>query len=238
MPEAVVENALTQESLGWRAGLPDDLKQNEALKAFKTVGDFAKDDLAVRSKVSELEGKLSNYVPKLPDNASDEDRNLYYNALGRPKQPSEYKLQGEDKNAPEWNENVRKHLWETGTTESQAEAHVKWFNGVMQEMVNKANANLKVEVSQKENGLRSKYGDKFETNVELAKRLYHKIRNSDLDKDFDRETSVGRSAVIDILVDFASRTGEDRSPQGGMSQSSAKSTFIDYSKSPAPPKKS
>ena len=41
MPEAVLEAlSSTQESLGWRAGLPDELKQNEAFVPFKTVGEF------------------------------------------------------------------------------------------------------------------------------------------------------------------------------------------------------
>ena len=102
MSEAAVVEQPVQESLGWRAGLPDDLKQNEAFTAFKTVGELGKDYLGLKAKAAELEGKLGNYVPKLPDNATDEDRNLYYDALGRPKQPSEYEFDGEDKNAPEW----------------------------------------------------------------------------------------------------------------------------------------
>ena len=61
MPEAVLETPVTTESLGWRAGLPDNLKQNEAIVPFKTVGEFAQDYLQVRTKATDLEGKLKDY---------------------------------------------------------------------------------------------------------------------------------------------------------------------------------
>jgi hypothetical protein len=226
------------ESLGWRAGLPDDLKENEALKAFKTVGDFAKDDLAVRSKVSELEGKLSNYVPKLPDDASDEDRNLYYDALGRPKQPSEYKLQGEDKNAPEWTNFWKTQFHRRGITAAQADGLSGDFNAQIQKLVEAANAQRQQEITTNEQKLRTELGDKFDTSVELAKRMWTKYGEGEFDKAFENGNSAYRATTIRMLLKFAALTGEDKSPQGGMSRSSAKSSFIGYSKSPAPPKKS
>ena len=238
MPEApVLETPNPTESLGWRAGLPDDLKQNEAFVPFKTVGDFAKTDLELPTKTADLERKLGGSVPKLADNASDADRSLYYDALGRPKQPSEYKLPGEDKNAPEWNAAVRQHLYETGSTASQAEAHVNWFNGVMQKMVDDHNTSLKNEITAAETKFRSELGDKFDTHVELAKRMWSKYGEGEFDKAFDRETSVTRVPIMRMILKFASATGEDRSPQGGQSQGggSKGTTFIDYSvKGPMP----
>src|ERR1035438_4486675 len=110
MPEVLTDTTTTTEpvvttteSLGWRAGLPDDLKQNTDIAAFKTVGDFAKNHLETAAKVTKLEGALKDAVPKLPDNATDDERCLYYDALGRPHEAKDYKLPGEDKNAPEWN---------------------------------------------------------------------------------------------------------------------------------------
>ena len=97
MPEAVLKQT---ESIGWRAGLPDDLKQNEAFTSFKTVGEFGKNYLAVKTKAADLEKKLGDYVPKLPDNASDEDRNLYFEALGRPKQPANTSLTAKTRMLP------------------------------------------------------------------------------------------------------------------------------------------
>ena len=239
MPEAVLDAPVVTESLGWRAGLPDDLKQNEAFTNFKTVGEFGKDYLAVKAKATELEGKLGDYVPKLPDNATDEDRNLYFDALGRPKQPSEYELDGEDKNAPEWNQWSRGLLHSAGLTKAQAKIMNAGFNQKVQAMVDAHNASVQAEVKASETKLRSEWGDKFDTNVELAKRLYQKYGEGEFDKAFDAGSAANRFSVIKMLVKFASVTGEDRSPQGGTSHSNGGTTpsFINYDKSPAPPKR-
>jgi hypothetical protein len=234
MPEVLEQ---TQESLGWRAGLPDDLKSNEAFKEFKTVGDFAKHHLSVSTKAKELEGKIQNYVPKLADNATDEQKNEFYTALGRPKQPSEYEFDGEDKNAPEWTNYWKQTAHSLGLNMSQAKALSTAFNAQMTKMVETHNANLQKEVTAAEGKLKSELGDKFDTSVELAKRLYQKHLGTEFDKAFTNGNSAYRFDTIRLLLKFATLTGEDRSPQGGLSQSAKVNNFVAYDKSPAPPKK-
>ena len=63
--------------------------------------------------------------------------------------------------------------------------------------------------------LKSEWGDKFDTNVELAKRLYQKHLGNEFDKDFDSGTGTTLRSTIRLLLKVASLTGEDRSPQGG-----------------------
>ncbi len=238
MPEAVLDSTTTAAPPGWISGLPDPLKTNEAFTKFKTVGEFAQHHLDVSTKAADLEKKMGDYVPKLPDNATDEDRNLYFDALGRPKQPSEYELDGEDKNAPEWNQWSKGLLHSAGLTKAQAKIVAAGWNQKFQGMVEAHNAAIKAEVSESEAKLRSEYGAKFDTNVELAKRLYQKYGEGEFDKAFDEGTSANRYSIIKMLVKFASVTGEDKSPQGGNSRTESKgSSFINYDKSPEPPKK-
>lgn len=235
MPE---EPSQSQEPLGWRAGLPDDLKQNEAFVSFKTVGEFAKSHLETAAKVADLTKKLEDYVPKLPDNATDEDRNLYYEALGRPKTASEYEFDGEDKNAPEWTNLWKERFHKRGLTKDQAKALSADFNTSINQMVEAHNANLKKEMTAAEQKLKSEMGDKYEANVELAKRMWAKHGDGEFEKLFDSGTSLQRYGVIKVLLNLGSLTGEDRSPQAGKTVGGGgKSTFIAYDKSPAPPKK-
>lgn len=237
MPEVVPESQSSTPP-GWIAGLPDTLKTNETFTKFKTVGEFANDYLATTAKVSDLEKKVSNSVPKLPDDASDEERGLYYDALGRPKQPSEYEFDGEDKNAPEWNNFWKQSMYEVGATKAQANAMSKKMNTIMNQLVESHNSKLKTEMATAETKLRSEWGDKFDTNVELAKRFYQKHLGNEFDKDFDAGTGTTRLSTIRLLVKLAALTGEDSSPQGGNSRSAAgPSSFISYDKSPAPPKR-
>jgi len=225
-------------SLGWRAGLPDDLKQNPDLANFKTVGDFAKHALEVETKAKELETKLGDYIPKLPDDATDEERQLYFDALGRPEQASEYEFDGEDKNAPEWTGFWKEQFYGLGLTNAQAKQLSTAFNGQIQKMVDAHNAALKAEMSKAEQELKSKYGDKYDTNVELAKRMWQKHGKEDFDKVFADGTSANRFAMIDFLLTMAALTGEDTSPQAGLSRNASEAEAgFRYDKSPKPPAK-
>ena len=238
MPEAVVESPPVAESLGWRAGLPDTLKTNEAFVPYKTVGEFAQHHLEVSTKAADLEKKLGDYVPKLPDNATDDDKNHYYDALGRPKQPSEYEFDGEDKNAPEWTNQWKQQFHSLGLTKTQAKNLSAAWNTSMQKMVEAHNANLQNEMKAAETKLRSEMGDKYDTNVELAKRMTQTHLGSDFDKTFANLPAEGRFGVVRLLLKVAQLTGEDRSPQPGMSRSqSSPQAMITYDKSPAPPQK-
>ena len=238
MPEAVLETPQsTPESLGWRAGLPDDLKQNEAFTGFKTVGEFGKHYLEVSKKATELEGKLADYVPKLPDDATDEERQLYYDALGRPEQSSEYEFDGEDKNAPEWTNYWKEQFHSMGLTKAQAKHLSSQWNQQMQKMVEAHNASIKSEMEKAEQKLRSEMGDKYDANVELAKRMTQKHLGTEFDKVFANESAEAKFNTIRLLLKVAALTGEDRSPVGGQSQTPKQVSFIAYDKSPAPPRR-
>ena len=224
---------------GWVAGLPDTLKTNEAFTKFKTVGDFATDYLAVFTKASELEKKTANSIPKLPDDASDEERSAFYDALGRPKQPSEYEFEGEDKNATEWTNQWKQEFHSLGLTKAQAKAMSQKWNGAVQKMVEAHNTLVKNEIATATTKFKSELGDKFDTNVELAKRMWSKYGEGDFDKAFDEASSTSRIPILRMILKFAAATGEDRSPQGGLpnGKGGASAPFMDYSKSPAPPKR-
>lgn len=84
------------ENDGWRAQLSEDLRENEAFTGFDKIGDFANDYLTTKGSASELQGKLDNSIPKLGENATDEDRaafnNLLHTELGRPETADKYEL--------------------------------------------------------------------------------------------------------------------------------------------------
>ena len=213
MSEEVLQQQ-TSTPPGWIAGLPDTLKSNDAFTKFKTVGDFATDYLAVSTKASELEQRVGNSIPKLKDDASDVERTQFYEALGRPKQSSEYEFEGEDKNAPEWSSKWKQEFHSLGLTKTQAkELSGKW-NSSVQGMVEAHNAKIKGEMETATSALKSEWGDKFDTNVELAKRLYQKHIGKEFDGDFVEGTGTTRLSTIKLLVKLAALTGEDRSPQG------------------------
>ena len=90
----------------------------------------------------------------------------------------------------------------------------------MTQMVEAHNAKIAGEVTAATEKLKSEWGDKFDTNVELAKRVYQKHIGTEFDKDFDAGTGTTRLQTMRLIMKFAALTGEDRSPQGGNTISS------------------
>lgn len=245
MPEAaVVETTNTTtnvsaatppspESLGWRAGLPDDLKQNETLVPFKTVGELGKSYLETTTKAKDLEAKLAGAIPKLPADATDSDRAIYYDALGRPKTASEYELDGEDKNAPEWTNLWKGEFHNMGLTKEQAKQLSGKWNTQLQSMVKSHNDSIAAESKVSEQKLRSELGDKYDTNVELAKRMWQNHGEGEFDKAFASETGSNRFGIIRFILKMAALTGEDVSPTGTVGErGSVKKGSFEYPNSP------
>src|SRR5262249_48023271 len=156
-----------------------------------------------KGKAADLEGKLADSIPKLPDDASDEDRATYYDALGRPTKASEYEFDGEDKNAPEWTNYWKEQFHGLGLTKTQAKQLSAAFNGQIQKLVEVHNNTLKAEMATAQQSLKAKYGDKYDTNVELAKRMWQNHGKEDFDKMFAEGTSAQRYIMIDFLVSMA-----------------------------------
>ena len=223
---------------GWLAGLPADIRENEAFKPHKTVGDFAKAHLETAKKATDLEAKLKDSIPKLPEDATQEERDVYQMSLGRPEKAEEYEFDGEDKNAPEWTGFWKGEFFKLGLPKSQAKALSTAFNGHIQKMVEAPNAGIQKEITDASTKLKTELGDKYDASVELAARLWKKETDTDFDKAFTGETSANRYTMIRFLLKMAAKTGEDLSPQGGLNQSRQNQTaFVSYDKSPAPPKK-
>ena len=239
MPEAVLEQPKVTEPVvstppGWVAALPDPLKTNESLTSFKTVGDLANDYLATKTKASELEGKIANTIPKLKDGATAEEQAAFYDALGRPKDAKEYEFDGEDKNAPEWTAHWKQVSHQLGLTKAQAKNLSTAFNAQMTQMVEAHNAKIAGEITTATEKLKSEWGDKFDTNVELAKRVYQKHIGTEFDKDFDAGTGTTRLQTMRLIFKFAQLTGEDRSPQSS-STIPSKTAGNPYPNSKMPP---
>lgn len=235
MPEEIQQPI--SESLGWRAGLPDELKQDEAFVPYKTVGDFAKAHKETAAKVKDYEGKLANTIPKLGENATPEEREKFYNSLGRPEKPDGYELDGEDKNSPEWSGYWRNELHRIGVPRDQAKAISAAFNNQMQSMVDKHNAKILADNATAQATLKAELGDKYDTAVVLVSRLWKDWGKSEVefDKAFASETSSSRTAIMRLLLNVAAKTGEDSSMRSGGQRQTPQGTFINYDKSPAPP---
>jgi hypothetical protein len=219
-------------SLGWRAGLPADIREDEAFVPFKTVGDFAKAHKETAAKVKDYEGKLANSIPKLGENATPEEREKFYNSLGRPEKPDGYELDGEDKNAPEWTGYWRNELHKIGVPKDQAKAISAAFNKQIGSMVEQHNAKILKANSDAAAALKTELGDKYDASVALVSRLWKQWGKTEVefDKAFATETSANRVTMMRFLLNVAAKTGEDTSLRGTVQRTESPKAGYDLSK--------
>jgi hypothetical protein len=206
------------EGLGWRAQLPDDLKGNETFTAFKTVGEFAKTHLDLTGKVKDLQGKVAGSIPKLPENATEEEKDVYYASLGRPEAPDKYKLP-ELKLADGLSISEPLKAWfvneafKNGLSNAQAGKLFEGYNEMMSQLFTQEAA-IKKEAAQKaEEKLKTEWpGDQYKTNLEITKRAFKKFAEADFDA-WINETGVGNHpTLIKFFFKVGKAMGEDQSP--------------------------
>lgn len=150
---ATGEAAQQAETQGWLTQLPKDMRDNEAFKGYSGIGELADAFLDLHAQKDRV------FVPG--DEASDEEKQAYRNAIGVPESDEGYKLV-----APEMPEGVkynteiekafRAKAHELGLNGKQAKvmhefwnqaqlANIRQFRDAQQEAYNKAEAAFKKE---------------------------------------------------------------------------------------------
>jgi hypothetical protein len=206
-----------QDSLGWRAGLSDDLKAHESVVPYKTVSEFAKAHIETANKLKDTEGKLTNSIPKLSENATQEERNRFFNSLGRPEKPEGYQLEGGDKDKEAALQPWKQDFYELGLTDAQAKGLKAKWDGRINQLVEAHQAKVQKEIADTSTALKTELGDKYDASIELASRLWKQWGKTevDFDKAFASETSQTRVTMIRFLLNVAAKTGEDVSLRSG-----------------------
>lgn len=159
----------------WIAQLPDTHKENEAFKGFKTIGDLASDYLTKGTELETLKGQVANSIPKLAENATDEQKAAYRAALGVPEKADDYEVdlvEGMDNSlAPLF----KQAAFELGMPKEMAKGLSAWWNKTLLSFVQAQDeAKLKAHNEAVEN-LKNEWGESANTNAEAIKAAYEHI---------------------------------------------------------------
>jgi len=118
-------------NVDWKQSIPEDIRADKSLESIKDVGSLAKSYIHAQKLVG------SDKIPIPNKYANDEDWSEFYDKLGRPKTPGEYKY-----DIPE-NANVNKKSLESfsdqahklGLLPTQANGMVKFYNEMVSQGV-------------------------------------------------------------------------------------------------------
>jgi hypothetical protein len=167
-------NDQQQNQLGWRAALPDELKQNEVLSQYTNIGEVSRDFLKLKEESASM-------LKKPDENATEEEKTAFYRALGVPEKPDEYEIKRPDgmpegytydeKFEAQFREVALKHKLSKGAVEGVYSDMMKYIFSEHEA----AAKTLQEEDKKLETELKTSWGADYDSNVQKSERAMAKF---------------------------------------------------------------
>ena len=199
-------------SLGSFDTIPEEIRNDANIRKYKDVGELAK----AHVDAVKLIGRKGVIVPN--ENSSPEEKDKFYEAIGRPKSAAEYRLTPLQNLhpkltiTPESQQAFKEAAHKIGLSNSQLDALNTWY------MENLSQALIRQEETQKGaydeaiTKLRNEWGSEYANNINLAQRLVKKFGGDDALKAFgDLGNNVG---VLRFLANIGKKMSEDSIGRG------------------------
>jgi len=208
-PKPAEETPLTFES--FRKALPDDIRGEKAFDSFKTdaegIGDLAKSYIHGQKLVGKKKEEL---IPG--ENATDAERNDWYELLGRPQSPEGYGLTEEVLNEAfpatdmEYIGRFSGVAHQLGLSQDQVEGLLAWQS----EEVNQSLQSMAVQKAETINELTAVWGGATERHVTLSQRAVQALGGEEL-ADFMNKSGAGN---IPVLIKAFAKIGSVMAEKG------------------------
>jgi hypothetical protein len=114
---------------GIRAQFSDPLKNHEAFTGFNKADDLANAYLEKMDKVKDYEGKIGNMIPKVSDKSTKEEKEAFFQAIGRPDKPEGYELKVPEGVPvdPKLVDGFQKLAFDNGLSKPQVAKLAEWY---------------------------------------------------------------------------------------------------------------
>jgi hypothetical protein len=190
----------------WRDAVPADYRK--VADKFLTPGDV------VRS-YAELERKLGGAIVPPGEGASPEERERFFERLGRPKRAEDYQVKVPDSVAealrPDAAATARQQRFlaaahKAGLSQTQAQAAIDWYYGEAASLHGE-HARVQTEsVGESDAALRREWGRDYDRNLEYGKRAMAQF--GDTDAVDQMETALGTAPVLRMMARIGRALGE------------------------------
>jgi|WetSurSiteA1Bulk_404760.scaffolds.fasta_scaffold26259_3 hypothetical protein len=197
--------------LGWRSALPDEFKEHEFVKTFQKPGDFVKAAIDIKTDRDTLKSQIDS-LPTRPEKADG------------------YEFDGDtlDPKVVNWAKNT---FFEAGLNKDQAKKVSAAWNAFIGQTIAEETKQRETERAKAETDLKAELGDKYDSSIELVRRVWKNLSNSEFDA-FVNETKIGNDPrLIRFMINIAKKTGEDVSPSSSPNGQKPASGIV-YDKSP------
>ena len=201
--------ATAEPTKSWFDGLDSDLKNHPSITKFKDPASLAKSYVNLEKAIG------GDKVPVPTEKSSQEEWDMFYNRLGRPSVPENYKLPELDlpEGFPEMPEEAlkdfKKEAHAKGLTDRQAGELYKWYMETEKQRFNQMSEERVNQRNNAEKTLRKEWGKAFDGNLDMIKGLIDKYGGQTVRDAFDR-TGVGNDPVMaKFLLEMSKNLSED-----------------------------
>lgn len=189
--------------------IPETYKDNPNVAKYKNVGELIKG----HENVVKLIGAKGVIVPK--EDAAPEEKEKFYNSLGRPEKPEGYKLSPVEMHpkikeayTPEAEGVFKAEMHKLGLTQAQTDALHKWYFENASKGEAARDAATDKALKDGEAALRQKWGAEYEGKILNAKRVVAKFGGKDA---LDALGDLGSNpAIVKMMADIAANFSEDQ----------------------------
>lgn len=192
----------------WKDSLPDDLKTEKALESIQDIPGLAKSYIHAQKMIG------TDKIPVPNKYATDEDWQVVYDKLGRPKTADEYKF--ELKENSNIDENALKGFKEAahknGLLPKQAEAIMNFYNDMTQNYIDDLNSKSEQGRMNAEQSLKKEWGPAFDNKIKHASTIANKYLSQDFAHlTLSDGTKIGdHPDFIKAFANIANDLGEDK----------------------------
>jgi len=200
----------------WLAQGPDEYKQHEAFKGFKTIGDLQKHYLEVNEELQGAQKNAERSV-KLPTPESpDEEKIAFFRAIGKPAKPEEYELPKVElpdglEMDEEFEPMFRQAVYGLNLSKGQAAGLWKMYNEFVGKVYSVDKAQTEEEIRKMGDSLREEWpGTQYDENVTLAMRAIKTYGGEDLWKAITDAGLEKHPAMLKAWAAIGRMTAEDK----------------------------
>jgi hypothetical protein len=175
------------EVLDWKANLSEEVREHPSLQNIKTPEDLAKSWINAQKFIGREK------IPLPPENATEEDWNVVYDALGRPKNFEDYTLPQDI----EFPEEIKHTISEEKLTEFKQQAHklgllpqqveglYRWYMNDLNSQYSNFAKFREQQIQDAEATLRKEWGQSYPEKLALANKVFEAIADEETFKLFD-----------------------------------------------------
>lgn len=211
------------QTLGWRSELPTAMREHDAFKAYQTKNDLWNGHIEAVTKVRDLEGKLTSYIPKLADDANDEAKAAYRAAMGIPDSVDGYEVDlpdGDDGSLANW---FKSQALDLGMPKEMAKGLSARWNTFIENVAKAETQRIQQDYDESLAAVRKEWGPEADAMAEKVKAGYKVFADSKpLNDLLNAEIEMGGKKVkvgnhpgmVNLILEIGKKITPDRGIQG------------------------